>query len=82
MTLQSADTRIDWFRILVQLKGEGYSLYAVEHFTKIPKSTLIGYRQGSQPTYHHGERLLQFWRQAIDQPEAEPPRVSPFSHRA
>lgn len=82
MTLQSADTRIDWFRILVQLKDEGYSLYAVEHFTKIPKSTLIGYRNGSQPNYENGERLLQFWRQALAQPAAEPPRVSPFSHKA
>lgn len=82
MFAPSADTRIDWFRVLVQLKDEGYSLYSVAHFTEIPKSTLIGYKQGSQPSYHHGVRLLHFWSQATGKEQGEAPTVNPFSYRA
>lgn len=76
------DTRVDWFRVLVQLKGEGYSLHMVSHFTEIPKSTLIGYKQGSEPRYSDGKRLLSFWAQAAGKAEGDVPTVSPFSFKA
>jgi hypothetical protein len=78
----AVDTRVDWFRLLVQLKDEGYSLYAVSHFTEIPKSTLIGYKQGSQPSYHQGVRLLQFWAQACGKDLDQAPTISPYSFMA
>lgn len=78
----AADTRIDWFRILVQLNDEGYSLYSVAHFTEIPKSTLIGYKQGSQPNHHSGERLLRFWMQAMGKAREDAPTINPFSFKA
>jgi hypothetical protein len=74
--------RSDWFRLLVQLKDEGYSLYSVAHFTEIPKSTLNGYKQGSQPSYHHGTRLLRFWAQATGQQQEAAPTISLFSFKA
>jgi hypothetical protein len=82
MFAQSEDVRIHWFQIIVQLKNEGYSLYSVSHFTNIPKSTLIGYKQGSEPKYHDGVRLLEFWAQATSRPRAEAPTVNPFSFKA
>ena len=74
--------RVDWFRILVHLKAEGYSLRAVGHFTSIPKSTLIGYKQGSQPAYHQGVCLLQFWAEATGKDTTEAPTISPYSFKA
>jgi len=82
MFAPSVDTRVDWFRLLVQLKGEGYSLYMVAHFTEIPKSTLIGYKQGAEPRYSDGRRLLQFWAQTTGNDIATAPTINPFSHRA
>lgn len=79
---RSNDIRVDWFRLLVQLKDEGYSLYAVSHFTGIPKSTLIGHKQGSQPLYHQGVLLIQFWAQATGKPLGDVPTVDQFSHMA
>ena len=35
--------RVDWFRILDDLKRQGFSLYALEAQVAIPKSTLIGF---------------------------------------
>lgn len=79
---QSTDIRVDWFRLLAQLKAEGYSLYAVSHFTEIPKGTLIGYKQGSQPLYQNGVRLVAFWAQSMEKDVAEVPTISPYSHMA
>lgn len=82
MFAPSVDTRIDWFRILVQLKGEGYSLHMVSHFTEITKIKLIGYKQGAEPKYHDGVRLLNFWAQAVGKTVEAAPTVNPFSYRA
>ena len=79
---RASDVRVDWFRLLDQLKDEGYSLYDVAFFTEIPKSTLIGYKNGSQPRYHDGLRMIQFWSEATGQPIAEVPTVSQFSFMA
>lgn len=82
MFAPSVDTRVDWFRIIVQLKDDGYSLYSVSHFTEIPKSTLIGYKQGSQPKYHEGVRLLRFWAQVTRSNQDDAPTINPFSYMA
>ena len=51
-------------------------------FTEIPKSTLIGYKNGSQPRYHDGLCLVQFWAETMGRTMAEVPTVSQFSFMA
>jgi hypothetical protein len=79
---EQSDIRVDWFRLLEQLRAEGYSLYAVAHFTSIPRSTLIGYKDGSQPPYHLGVCLLQFWSEATGRATSEAPTINRFSFKA
>jgi hypothetical protein len=55
--------RVDWFRILDDLKRQGFSLYALEAQVSIPKATLISYKQGTEPNHQNGERLVGFWCQ-------------------
>lgn len=75
--------RVDWFRILTQLKKEGYSTYAVSHFTRIPRSNLNNYKlTGTQPSYHHGVCLLQFWAEATGNDTTDAPTISPYSFKA
>lgn len=74
--------RMDWFRILVNLKAEGFSMYAVSHFTRIPRSNLTNYKQGTQPSYHHGLCLLQFWAEATGNDADDAPKISPYSFKA
>lgn len=74
--------RVDWFRLIISLKVEGYSLRAISHFTSIPKTTLYGYKQGSQPAYHQGVCLLQFWAEATGRDSTEAPMISPYSYKA
>jgi hypothetical protein len=82
MFATSEEVHIDWFRLLVELKSEGYSLYAVSHFVDIPKSTLIGYQQGSQPLYQNGAKLLRFWSDATGKPQDWAPTINPYSFKA
>lgn len=76
------ELRIDWFRIFTHLKDAGYSLHAVSYFTGIPKSTLVGYKQGAQPNYHYGTLLLSCWAQACGKEQADAPTVNRFSFKA
>lgn len=78
----SEEERVHWFQILIDLGGQGYSLYGISHFTGIPKSTLIGYKQGAQPSYHNGMVLLDFWAQAGGKDRAAAPTISPYSFKA
>lgn len=56
-----AATRVDWFRLLADLKRSGLSLYDIERETSIPTSTLGGYIDGAEPRYANGERLIDLW---------------------
>jgi hypothetical protein len=76
------DFRVDWFRILVQLQGEGYSLHGIAHFTGIPKASLLGYKQGIQPTYNTGVKLIHCWAQATGKATSDAPIVNRYSHMA
>lgn len=55
--------RVDWFRILDDLKRQGFSLYVLDELLLIPKSSLIRYKEGSEPNHATGEKLIGFWCQ-------------------
>ncbi len=80
--MPAAPTRVDWFRILDDLKREGYGLRDITHFTGIPRSTLLTYRAGSEPGYSTGQKLVMFWAQATSRDAASVPMVNPYSYRA
>lgn len=82
MHLPDPDIRVDWFRLLVDLQAEGYSLYGLAHFTKISKSSLLAYKQGAQPTYNTGSLLVKFWSEATGKPADAVPMVSRYSYMA
>lgn len=76
------DLRVDWFHILDDLKRRGFSLYALEAQIAIPKSTLINYKQGSEPNHMTGERLIGFWCQAMGRSRELVPMISRHDWRA
>lgn len=67
------EKRIDWFRLLADLKAEGWTLSSVAYFTGIPKANLSGYKAGSQPSYHYGAVLLAHWSQCCGKEQADAP---------
>lgn len=80
--MQDAQLRVDWFRVLDDLKRAGYGLRDIEFFVGIPRSSLFRYRAGSEPGYSMGDRLLRFWADATGCDASDPPMVCPFSMHA
>lgn len=61
MSKHDDETRIDWFRVIVDLSRQGVSLYGIQCATGINKSTLSGYKSGAEPRHSDGELLLGLW---------------------
>ncbi len=57
-------TRVDWFRVLVDLKAADLSLRQVEDLTGISRSALDRYKGGVEPAHADGERLIALWCEA------------------
>lgn len=52
---------IDWFQIITELTRQGFSSKAIADRIGVPKSTLLGWKQGSEPRYREGKLLIEFW---------------------
>lgn len=74
--------RIDWWRMIEDLRRTGLSLEAIADSTKIPKSTLMGYRNtDAEPKHADGEQLKQLWLRRMV-PPMPVQKGSVRSHRA
>lgn len=51
----------DWFRVICDLSRLGWSEYRISAAINVPKSTLIGWKQGAEPRYNDGQQLLNLW---------------------
>lgn len=67
--------RVDWFRVLADIRSAGLTLRVVTAMTDISKSTLLDLRnQDADPKMHQGELLLTLWQQVTGLTMAEVPR--------
>lgn len=79
--------RVDWFRLLVELKRAGWSLRGMSAATRISKPVLVGLRNsGAEPKHKAGEALIALWCQVtgltrdelpMESDEFKPRRVMP-----
>ncbi len=54
--------RVDWFRVLADLRGNGLTLRVITACTGISKPTLLDLRnQDADPKMHQGELLIALW---------------------
>lgn len=53
--------RIDWFRVITAVLRSGYSIQGAADEIGVARTTLIGWRQGAEPRYSEGERLVLLW---------------------
>jgi len=67
MTELTHGHRVDWWRVLEDLRRTGLSLEAIAVSTTIPKSTLLGYRNlDAEPKHADGSVLVALWRARHD----------------
>lgn len=78
---KSNSSVIDWFRILADLNKAGISLHTTADETRIPYSTLQGYKNGSEPKYSTGCTLVAFWSERTGKPKSDAPKVERFSYK-
>jgi lambda repressor-like predicted transcriptional regulator len=54
--------RVDWFRVLADLRAQGLTLRVITACTGISKPTLLDLRnQDADPKMHQGELLIALW---------------------
>lgn len=58
------EQRVDWFQVITGLSRSGYSPQSVADAVGVARSTLLGWKQGAEPRYTEGERLVAFWCEA------------------
>lgn len=71
-----ADRRVDWFKVITQLSRAGLSPHAVSDAIGVPRSTLIGWKQGAEPRYTEGERLVSLWCRTLSRDRSKLPMVA------
>lgn len=64
---------IDWNRLFLTLRGEGYTLYDIASYTRIPRETMRGWMSGSEPRHQDGETIIKFWSEATQLPRESLP---------
>ncbi len=79
----AAELRVDWFRILADLKRMGWSHYAIEGELGIPRASLRNWANlVSTPLHHSGEKLIAFWCTQTQLPREAVPMIEVHSHLA
>lgn len=75
MRLQTS-TRVDWFAILVGLGRKGLTTAHIALEVRVPKSTILGWKQGSEPNHADGERLIGLWLRLTESQRAQVPMTN------
>jgi len=69
--------RIDWFRVITTVLRSGeYSIQGAADEIGVARTTLIGWKQGAEPRYSEGERLVLLWCQITGLDRAALPMVA------
>lgn len=68
--------RIDWFRVITMVLRGGYSIQSAADAIDVARTTLIGWKQGAEPRYSEGERLVLLWCQITEQDRSKLPMVA------
>lgn len=67
--------KVDWFRVLTDLRYCGLTLRVISACTGISKATLLDLRnQDADPRMLQGELILELWCQTTGRPIGEAPR--------
>lgn len=69
--------KVDWFTVITDLSKAGYSPQSVADAVGVARTTLLGWKQGAEPRYSEGERLVAFWCQQMGRERGRVPMVGP-----
>ena len=64
---------IDWNRLFLTLRGEGYTMHDVAAFVRIPRGTMMSWMAGAEPRHQDGETVIKFWSEVTNLPRESLP---------
>lgn len=67
--------RVDWFQVLTDLGRKGVPVLAVSSAIAVPQSTILGWKQGAEPKFADGEKLVALWLGLTERPIEQLPRM-------
>ncbi len=78
----ATDRKTDWFRIIIDLERNGYSHASIAASVGVGKTTVHGWKMGSEPRHDDGELLIMLWRMVTLNGRDSVPTVPRYSHLA
>lgn len=72
---------VDWFRIITDLERAGYRHVDMAAAVGAGKSTVVGWKNGSQPAFDEGDSLINLWCCVTAKQRSDVPKVSPYDFR-
>jgi hypothetical protein len=75
------DLRVDWFRLITDLNRAGHSTRRFADNLGIARTTIEGWKAGSEPKHADGERLIALWCERMGRGREHLPRTSEFDFR-
>ena len=82
MAAPAAQLYVDWFQVITRLSRAGYSPQSIADAIHVARTTLLGWKQGAEPRYTEGERLVAFWCQVTGLSREELPTCAAGDWRA
>jgi lambda repressor-like predicted transcriptional regulator len=77
-----AMNRVDWFRVLADLRANGWSETNLSTQIQIARSTINSWKSGSEPRHADGEILVAFWCECSGKPRESLPLAARESSAA
>ena len=60
--------QVDWFRVITELRGRGYSLATLSVAIDVPRSSINNWTNGITPNYTDGLALIDLWTDVMSKP--------------
>lgn len=69
------DEKIHWFRVIVDISCGGYTAASIGAAIGMSKSTVLNWKQGADPRFEEGLRLIDLWKQVTGKGQESVPKI-------
>jgi hypothetical protein len=71
----SKATTTDWFAVITEITRHGISVSAISAEIQVPRTTILGWKQGTEPKHADGEELVTLWQRITTKSRDQLPKV-------
>lgn len=72
---------IDWFKVINDLNNSNFDLELLGDLVGVHKQTVKNWKNGTEPRYRDGEKLIFLWVQATGKKRKQLPTISKRIYR-